>query len=74
MDGRFYLRRRPPHPGTRLVTIGRAQGLFYHHCRPAIDKIYPGTSYTRPEIDKLAEHVTQFSLAALREIATGKKK
>jgi hypothetical protein len=67
-------------PGASDELIQRAslsivgQICFYHHCRPAIDKIYPGTRYTRPEIDKLAEHVTQFSLAALKALAPGKQK
>ena len=49
-----------------LSVIG--QIVFYHHCRPAMDKIYPDVCYTREEIDKLAEHVTQFSLAALKNL------
>jgi hypothetical protein len=31
----------------------------------AIDKIYPESCYSAAEIDKLADHVTQFSLAAI---------
>jgi len=49
-----------------LSIIG--QIVFYHHCRPAIDKMYPDVCYTRQEIDQLAEHVTTFSLAALKSI------
>jgi AcrR family transcriptional regulator len=45
------------------------QICFYHHCRPAVDKVFPGQCYTRDEIDKLAEHVTNFSLAAIKELA-----
>ncbi len=62
-------------PGASPEQIRRAslsvvgQICFYHHCRPAIDKIYPDVCYSREEIDKLAEHVTQFSLAALRNMA-----
>jgi TetR/AcrR family transcriptional regulator, regulator of cefoperazone and chloramphenicol sensitivity len=44
------------------------QMVFYHHCRPVIDKLQPEMCYTRDEIDKLAEHVTQFSLAAMRNM------
>ena len=47
-----------------LSVVG--QIVFYHHCRPAIDKLYPDVCYSRQEIDKLAEHVTKFSLAALK--------
>ena len=49
-----------------LSIIG--QIVFYLHCRPAIDKMYPDVCYTRQEIDRLAEHVTKFSLAALKSI------
>jgi AcrR family transcriptional regulator len=44
------------------------QMVFYHHCRPVIDKLQPEMCYTRDEIDKLAEHVTQFSLAAMNNM------
>jgi len=51
---------------TSLSIIG--QIVFYHHCRPAIDKFYPNVCYTPAEIDKLAEHVTRFSLAAIKNL------
>lgn len=44
------------------------QIVFYHHCRPVIDKLFPGQCFMPAEIEKLAEHVTQFSLAALRAV------
>jgi AcrR family transcriptional regulator len=50
-----------------LSVIG--QMVFYHHCRPVIDKLYPDVCYSREEIDKLAEHVTEFSLAAIDSMA-----
>ena len=50
------------------------QIVFYHHCRPAIDKIYPDVCYSREEIDRLAAHVTKFSLAALASINEETKK
>lgn len=50
-----------------LSVIG--QMVFYHHCRPVIDRLFTGLCYSRPEIDKLAEHVTQFSLAAMTAMA-----
>src|SRR5438067_5425823 len=46
------------------------QIVFYHHCRAAIDKVFPGQCFTAHEIEKLAEHVTQFSLSALRSLRT----
>jgi AcrR family transcriptional regulator len=50
------------------------QIVFYHHCRPAIDKVFPGQCFTPQEIEKLADHVTQFSLSALRSLAEKKQK
>jgi AcrR family transcriptional regulator len=44
------------------------QVVFYHHCRTAIDKIEPDACFTREEIDKLAEHVIEFSLAAMKNM------
>jgi TetR/AcrR family transcriptional regulator, regulator of cefoperazone and chloramphenicol sensitivity len=44
------------------------QIVFYHHCRPAIDKVFPGQRFSPEEVEKLADHVTRFSLAALKEI------
>src|SRR4051794_6651455 len=57
---------------TALSIVG--QIVFYHHCRPAIDKLYPDVCYTRDEIGKLAEHVTQFSLAAMKNLTNEKVK
>jgi AcrR family transcriptional regulator len=45
------------------------QIVFYHHCRAAIDKVYPAQCFTREEIEKLADHVTKFSLAAINDLA-----
>jgi AcrR family transcriptional regulator len=45
------------------------QICFYHHSRPALDKVFPGQSYTPDEIEKLAQHVTDFSLAGISDLA-----
>jgi TetR/AcrR family transcriptional regulator, regulator of cefoperazone and chloramphenicol sensitivity len=50
----------------RLSCSVIGQIVFYHHCRPVMDKVFPGQCFTRDEIEKLANHVTQFSLAALK--------
>jgi hypothetical protein len=43
--------------------------VFYNHCRPAIGRLFPRLL---PEdsagVAKLAEHITQFSLAAMRSL------
>jgi AcrR family transcriptional regulator len=42
------------------------QIVFYHHCRPALDRMFPGQTYDREEIERLAKHITIFTLAGLR--------
>jgi AcrR family transcriptional regulator len=43
-----------------------SQCVFYHHCREAILRLYPEFKATQAEIDKLADHITAFSLAGLK--------
>ena len=43
-----------------------SQILFYHHCRPVITRIFPDLKFGTREIDQLAEHIAEFSLAALK--------
>ena len=42
------------------------QCLFYHHGRPAITRLFPEQHYDAPNIERLATHITAFSLAALQ--------
>jgi AcrR family transcriptional regulator len=41
------------------------QMVFYHHARPVIERIFPDFDYGPAGIDKVASHVTRFSLAAI---------
>jgi AcrR family transcriptional regulator len=43
------------------------QCLFYEHCRPVIMRLDPEQTFTPQALDQLADHITQFSLAALRQ-------
>ena len=43
-----------------------AQCLFYQHCRAVITRLYPDFRYDSATIERLAEHITRFSLNALR--------
>lgn len=38
------------------------QVLFYKHCRPVMDKLFPGQPCGVGNFEALAEHITQFSL------------
>ena len=46
-----------------------SQCLFYCHCRPVMTRLFPEQRYGAKEIEQLAEHITRFSLAALRQLA-----
>lgn len=48
-----------------------SQILFYHHCRPVVTRMFPDLKFDRREIDRLAEHITEFSLAALKRRKKG---
>lgn len=58
----------------RLCTMSIvSQCVFYHHARPVINRLNPEMKYGPKEIDRLADHITQFSLAALKHLAAGKE-
>ena len=43
-----------------------SQCLFYVHCRSVVLRLYPNQQFEAEDIEKLAEHITRFSLAALK--------
>ena len=45
------------------------QCLFYHHARPVILRLDPAQTFTPEAIEQLVDHITQFSLAALKQLA-----
>lgn len=42
------------------------QCVFYHHARPLLSRLFPAQQYTSGDIARLTEHITRFSLGALR--------
>jgi hypothetical protein len=64
------LRRPPADESVRLCGFSIvSQCVFYHHCGPVMTRLYPD----QPPLDaagvaRLADHITQFSLAALRDL------
>jgi AcrR family transcriptional regulator len=52
-----------------------SQVLFYHHCRPAVTRMFPELKFDAATIEYVAEHITAFSLAGIKQIAKkgGKK-
>jgi AcrR family transcriptional regulator len=65
-------------PGAKEETVRRcamgvaSQVIFYHHCRHVISRLFPDMQLDESVIEKTAEHVTRFSLAALKEFALEK--
>jgi AcrR family transcriptional regulator len=51
----------------RLCTLSiLSQCVYYHHARPVIRRLYPEQRYGAEDIEQLADHITKFSLAALK--------
>jgi AcrR family transcriptional regulator len=46
-----------------------SQCLFYHHCRSVICRLFPDLRVTPELIEPLTNHITRFSLAALKDVA-----
>lgn len=46
-----------------------SQCLFYHHCRPVVTRLFPEQKFTPEQIERLADHITRFSLAAIQATA-----
>jgi AcrR family transcriptional regulator len=47
-----------------------SQVIFYHLCRPVIRRLFTEMKFDRAQIDRLAAHITEFSLNALRNHKT----
>jgi TetR/AcrR family transcriptional regulator, regulator of cefoperazone and chloramphenicol sensitivity len=45
-----------------------SQALFYHHCRPVVLRLHPDLKFDRAGIERLTEHITRFSLAAIKNL------
>ena len=43
------------------------QCLYFHYARPAIQHIHPEQGFEPADIERLAKHITQFSLAGIRQ-------
>lgn len=50
-----------------------SQCLFYHLCRPVIDRLHPTQTYEPADVEQLAEHITLFSIAALAGMSASSK-
>jgi AcrR family transcriptional regulator len=67
------LRCRPDDERVRLCGCSVvSQCLFYHHCRSVVTRLFPQQKFDARAIDQLADHITRFSLAALKQLARRK--
>jgi AcrR family transcriptional regulator len=46
-----------------------SQCLFYQHCRSVVARMFPDQQFGPADLERLADHITRFSLAALRAFA-----
>lgn len=42
---------------------------FYHHSRAVISRLYPSQTFAAGDIERLAEHITRFSLSAMKSLS-----
>jgi AcrR family transcriptional regulator len=45
------------------------QCVYYHHARAVLKRLYPEQTYGADDIERLVDHITEFSLAALKNLA-----
>jgi hypothetical protein len=51
-----------------------SQCVFYHHCRPVVTRLIPNElPQDAASIEHLADHITKFSLAAMKHLPTAKR-
>jgi AcrR family transcriptional regulator len=67
------LGRSPHDEGVRLCAFSVvSQCVFYHHCRTMISRLFPEQRLDASVVDHLADHITDFSLAALKHLPDAK--
>jgi AcrR family transcriptional regulator len=49
-----------------------SQCVFYHHCQPVVARLFPEQKYDHASIAQLADHIANFSLAALKHLPEAK--
>jgi len=51
-----------------------SQALFYHHCRPVVERLFPRMKFSASEIEALAVHITRFSIGGMETMRTSKRR
>lgn len=49
-----------------------SQCVFYHHCRTMISRLFPAQRLDAAAAEHLADHITRFSLAAMKHLPAAK--
>jgi hypothetical protein len=47
--------------------------VYYHHARMVLRRLYPDQGYAAADIVRLADHIAEFSLAALRKLSRSRQ-
>jgi hypothetical protein len=50
-----------------------SQCVYYQHARSVIIRLYPEQKYGQDDITRLVDHITKFSLGALKKFAQQKE-
>jgi hypothetical protein len=53
----------------RCVHSILGQCLFYRHSKPVLQRLHPKLRYDHKEIEAIAEHIAEFSLAGIKHLA-----
>ncbi|CAN5594664.1 CerR family C-terminal domain-containing protein [soil metagenome] len=67
----------PNAPQSQIEACARSvvsQCIFYHLCRPVIDRLHPNQKYEPDDVKALADHIATFSLHAVRGLAADRAK
>lgn len=63
----------PSDDRTRLCSLSVvSQCVFYHHCRRVVTRMFPEQRLDATAVEPLADHITQFSLAAMKHMPESK--
>jgi AcrR family transcriptional regulator len=58
----------------RVANSVISQVLFYRHCGAVIERLQGRNPLDQPDLDGLAAHITEFSLAAIRSLARSRRR
>jgi hypothetical protein len=49
------------------------QCVFYRHGKAIIERLSPGGTFGPADVERIAEHITRFSIAAIHALAAGRR-